>query len=59
MVCPPLRASPFGSDAEGGGSAIPTVGRDVGAGPVTRKHAGWVDDVGETSYRLERTTPTA
>jgi len=59
MVCPPLRARVFGSDAESARSGTPAFDRSAGYIPAMRKHAGWVGNVGERSYRLERTTPTA
>jgi len=59
MVCPPLRVRAFGSDAESVGSGVPAFARLAGILSAMRKHAGWVGDVGENTYRLERTTPTA
>jgi hypothetical protein len=59
MVCPPLRVRVFGSDAESVRSGIPAFARSAGSIPEMREHAGRVGDVGERTYRLERTTPTA
>lgn len=59
MICPPLRVRRFGSDAERVGSGIPAFARFAGIRSAMRKHAGWLGDVGENTYRLERTTPTA
>jgi hypothetical protein len=59
MVCPPLRARTFGSDAESVLSGIPAFERYAGNIPAMREHVGKVDGVGSNTYRLERTTPTA
>ncbi|UPV76522.1 hypothetical protein M0R89_18490 (plasmid) [Halorussus limi] len=59
MVCPPLRARVFGSDAENVGSGAPALDGFAGKTPAMRERAGKVGDVGEITYRLERTTPTA
>ena len=59
MNCPPLRASAFGSGAESVASGVPAFGHAAGNIPVAAGSAGRVDGMGDSTYRLERTTPTA
>lgn len=58
MSNPPLRTCTFGTP-ESGLSGTPAFGSSAGNIPALSKRAGGVDYVGEMTYRLERTTPTA
>jgi hypothetical protein len=58
MSNPPLRARTFGNTAESRQSGIPACERYAGT-IWAFKRAGGVDAVGDMTYRLERTTPTA
>lgn len=59
MNCPPLRASAFGSEAESVASGVSVSKCFTGNIPVMHGDAGWVDGMGDSTYRLERTTPAA
>ncbi|NEU58048.1 hypothetical protein [Halorussus sp. MSC15.2] len=59
MNCPPLRASAFGTEADSIASGGSVSAGPTGVIPVMPCDAGQVDHMGNSTYCLERTTPTA
>ncbi|NHN61343.1 MULTISPECIES: hypothetical protein [Halorussus] len=57
MNCPPLRARAFGSFAASAASGVKAFGNAAGSIPVADAERG--THMGDSTYRLERTTPTA
>ncbi len=57
MNCPPLRARTHGSSAGSAASGVKGFGNAAGSIPVADAEPG--THMGDSPYRLERTTPTA